>query len=258
MKQALIIIALVSSYNGMAQSLASVNYMIEGKSFTGYYAYPSELNANTKTILIIHEWWGLNEYPKSRAMKIAGEGNIAFCIDMYGTGKQGLNPQEAQSLAMPFYENPQLAYQHFMAGYDAAVQLRGVDKNKMVAIGYCFGGSMVLNAAKMGAPVDAIVSFHGGLVGVPVEKDKLTASVLVCNGGADQFVPETDIDAIKLQMRANNEDFTLINYDGATHAFTNPKATDNGIKFNIPIAYNAEADAKSWIDFNKFIAEKVK
>lgn len=258
MKNTLLFIAMMTTFNGFTQTLDSVNYKIGAQSFTAFYAYPEVMNESTKTILIVHEWWGLNEYPKSRAMKIASEGNIAFCIDMYGTGKQGLNPQEAQGLATPYYADPQLAYDHFMAGYYEAIKLRGVNKSRIAAIGYCFGGSMVLNASKMGAPVDAVVSFHGGLAGVAVNGEKLTAAVLICNGGADQFVPETDIDQIKKEMKANNEDFAFINYEGATHAFTNPQATENGIKFNIPIEYNAEADAKSWLDFNKFINEKVK
>lgn len=257
MKTIIFFLALSFSLTVSAQNLETVTYSIGNESFTGYYAKPEKITPKTKTILIVHEWWGLNEYPKARALQLAKEGNIAFCVDMYGTGKSADNPKDAQALAMPLYQDPGMASKRFMAAYDEAVKIQGVDKAKMAAIGYCFGGSMVLNAAKMGAPLDAVVSFHGGLAGVPVDKNKLTASVLVCHGAADSFVPEKDITEFKKQMADNREDLTFINYADATHAFTNPAATENGKKFSIPIAYNAAADLKSWKDFKKFLKKKV-
>ena len=127
----------------------------------------------------------------------------------------------------------------------------------MAAIGYCFGGNVVLNAAKMGAPLDAVVSFHGGLTGVPLEKGKMKAAVLVCNGAADKFVSEKEINALQLEMKDNKADFTFINYKNATNAFTNPNSTKMGEKFKMPIAYNKEADDKSWTDFLVFMRQKV-
>jgi dienelactone hydrolase len=145
-----------------------------------------------------------------------------------------------------------------MAGYKQALKIKGVDSTKMIAIGYCFGGSVVLNAVKMGAPVDAVVSFHGGLAGIPVDKEKLKAAVLVCNGAADSFVSEADIVEFKKQMTEAGADLKFINYADATHAFTNPRSTETGKKFSMPISYNAAADQQSWIDFNKFLTSKVK
>lgn len=258
MKKITFLFSFLISFTAFAQTLDSVEYKIDGQSFTAFYAKPAKVNSKTKTILIVHEWWGLNDYPKSRALKIAKEGNIAFCVDMYGTGKNADNPKDAQALATPFYKDPIMAHARFMAAYNEAIKIKGVDKSRIAAIGYCFGGSMVLNAAKMGAPLDAVVSFHGGLAGVPVDKEKLTAAVLVCNGAADSFVPEADITEMKKQMSENGEDYTFINYADATHAFTNPKATETGTKFNIPIAYNAAADAQSWKDFLGFLKKKVK
>ncbi|MDZ4751715.1 MAG: dienelactone hydrolase family protein [Flavobacteriales bacterium] len=258
MKYILSVLLLVVTCTMQAQSLESITYSSDGQSFTAYYAKPIKITPKTKTILIVHEWWGLNDYPKTRALQIAQEGNIGFCIDMYGTGKIVDNPTDAQILAGPFYQDPQLAYNRFMAGYNEALKIEGVDPSKVAAIGYCFGGSIALNAAKKGAPVDAVVSFHGELVGIPVDKTKLTASVLVCNGAADSFVPEADVVEIKKQMSDNGEDFTFINYADATHAFTNPKSTEVGKKYGIPIGYNAAADAKSWKDFKKFLKKKVK
>lgn len=258
MRKIATLLILFVAFTAIAQEIKSVEYKIDGESFTGFYVMPKRINKNTKTVLIVHEWWGLNEYPKTRALKIASEGNIAFCIDMYGTGKIADNPGDAQALAMPFYQDPALAYSHFMAGYNEAIKLSGVNKNKIAAIGYCFGGSMVLNAAKMGAPIAAAVSFHGGLAGIPVDKEKLTAPILVCNGAADQFVPASDIEAFKKDMKENGEDLTFIDYADATHAFTNPQSTAVGKKYSMPISYNAAADAKSWLDFKVFLKNKVK
>ena len=257
MKYLLFLAVFVSACGSNAQKLQSLNYQLDGQEFTAYYAIPLVVTAETKTILIVHEWWGLNDYPKSRAMQIAQEGNIAFCVDMYGNGKLADNPTDAQALATPFYEDPEMAYKHFMAAYNEAIKIEGVNKEKMAAIGYCFGGTMVLNAAKMGAPVDAVVSFHGGLAGIPVDPEKLTAAVLVCNGAADSFVPEADITELKKQMGESHAVFSFINYADATHAFTNPASTAVGEKFKIPISYNEAADKKSWKDFHAFLKSKV-
>lgn len=258
MKQLILSAVLFVAVSGFSQVLDSVNYSINGQQFTAFYAKPLEISKKTKTVLIIHEWWGLNEYPKERALQIAKEGNIGFCIDMYGTGKVVKTPQDAQALAMPFYRDPEFSYGRFMVGYNEALKIRGVDSSKMIAIGYCFGGSVVLNAAKKGAPVDAVVSFHGGLDGIPVDKTKLKAAILVCNGAADSFVSAESIQEFKKQMTEAGADMKFIDYPDATHAFTNPHSTEVGKKFSMPISYNAAADQKSWMDFQKFMKVKVK
>lgn len=258
MKQLILSALLFTAGTGFSQVLDSVNYSINGQQFTAFYAKPLEISKKTKTVLIVHEWWGLNEYPKERALQIAKEGSIGFCIDMYGTGKVVKTPQDAQALAMPFYRDPEFSYGRFMAGYNEALKIRGVDSSKMIAIGYCFGGSVVLNAAKKGAPVDAVVSFHGNLDGIPVDKSKLKAAILVCNGAADSFVSAESIQTFKKQMTEAGADMKFIDYPDATHAFTNPHSTEVGKKFSMPISYNAAADQKSWMDFQKFMKVKVK
>ncbi len=258
MKAMISILTLLMGTAVWGQQLDSLDYKIDGKTYRAFYAKPTVVSPRTITVLIVHEWWGLNDYPKSRALKLAREGFIGVCIDMYGAGKVADNPTDAMAFSGPFYKDPEMAHARFMAGYDAALKIAGVDSEKMVAIGYCFGGAMVLNAAKHGAPVDAVVSFHGGLAGVPVDGEKLTAAVLVCHGAADGFVPQADVDALQEQMNENGEDYTFISYPDATHAFTNPDATATGKKFNLPIAYNEAADLKSWGDFIKFMKKKVR
>jgi dienelactone hydrolase len=258
MKQLILLVLLFTANLSFSQILDSVQYSITGQSFTAFYAKPAKITKKTKTVLIVHEWWGLTDYSKSRALQIAKEGNIGFCVDMYGTGKVAANPKDAQAFATPFYKDSEFSYNRFMAAYNQALKIQGVDSSRMIAIGYCFGGSVVLNAAKMGAPLDAVVIFHGGLAGIPVDKTKLKAAVLVCNGAADSFVPEAEITEFKKQMNDAGADMTFINYADATHAFTNPHSTEVGKKFSMPISYNAAADKQSWIDFNKFLKEKVK
>lgn len=238
--------------------LDTVRYKVGDTECIGLIAKPAKITKKTKSILIVHEWWGLNDYPQMRAKQLAAEGFIAFCVDMYGNQAVGTTPDEAKALAGPIYQSPQLSYDRFMGAYNALIAQKGVNPSLVAAIGYCFGGSVVLNAAKMGAPVDAVVSFHGGLGGVPVSKAKMTAAVLVCNGAADSFVPQADIDALQQDMIGNGEDYTFINYADATHAFTNPKSTENGKKFNMPISYNEAADKKSYADFLAFVKKKVK
>lgn len=257
MKLKLSLFLLIIGFSAFGQTLDSISYISDGQSFTAYYALPKKVKAETKTILIVHEWWGLNDYPKERALQLAKEGFIAFCIDMYGTNVVANNPTDAQALATPFYQNPVMAYERFMLGYQNALKIKGVNKLKIAAIGYCFGGSMILNAAKMEAPLDAFVSFHGGLAGIPVVQNKIKGAVLVCNGEADQFVPQKDIDELASQMNESQVDYTFINYPESTHAFTNPGSTAIGQKFSIPIAYNEKEDKKSWKDFKKFMKEKV-
>ena len=258
MKKIFTVILLSMGISAIAQELKPLNYVVNEKSHTGYYALPSNISSSTKTILIVHEWWGLNDYPKQRAIQLAKEGFIAVCLDMYGTGIIADNPGDAGKLAGDFYASPDLANKTFMAGLNAAQKIKGVQTDKMAAIGYCFGGNIVLNAAKSGATLDAIVSFHGNLTGQALEKNKLKAAILVCNGAADKFVPQTDIENLQNEMKNFKADYTFINYDNSLHAFTNPNSTAVGQKFNIPIAYNEEADKKSYADFLSFITEKVK
>ncbi|MBU3660116.1 MAG: dienelactone hydrolase family protein [Flavobacteriales bacterium] len=241
-----------------AQTLDTLRYSVDGKPFMGFYAKPTKIDASTKTILIVHEWWGLNDYPKQRALQLAKDGFIAVCLDLYGAGIVVDNPKDAGALAGVVYSDATILSKRFDAGHQAALKITGVQKDKVAAIGYCFGGTVVLNAAKMGADLDAIVSFHGGLKGAPLQKGKLKASVLICNGAADKFVSSDEIEALKKEMKANKADFSFIDYADATHAFTNPFSTEVGKKFNIPIAYNQAADEKSWADFNSFVAKKVK
>lgn len=235
----------------------AVSYADDTTQLQGFAAYDAN-KKNSPVILIVHEWWGLNDYVKNRAQQLAELGYFAFAVDMYGEGKKGNDPNEAGALASPFYQDPSLAEARIKAAWEKIKTYEQADTDNAVAIGYCFGGSMVLTAAKAGFPFKGVVSFHGGLAGMAPEKDKIKAEILVCHGGADQFVPEAEVNKFKTQMDSVGAQYTFKVYEGATHAFTNPDATENGKKFNIPIAYNEKADKDSWKDFMDFLDKVLK
>jgi dienelactone hydrolase len=233
----------------------TVNYAADTVKMQGYIAFDSANTAKRPAVLVVPEWWGIGDYVKGRAKQLAELGYIAMAVDMYGNATEAADPETAGKMAMPFYTNPQMAKARFDAALAKLKTYPQVDTNRIAAIGYCFGGSMVLNAAKMGAPLVGVVSFHGGLAGVTPDKATLKAKVLVCHGGADNFESPEEIATFKKQMDSVGADYTFKVYEGATHAFTNPEATEKGKKFNMPISYNAAADTASWNDMKAFFGK---
>jgi dienelactone hydrolase len=173
-------------------------------------------------------------------------------VDIYGNGKIADNPDSAGKFASVFYQNPQLAKDRLDAAIAKLKTYAQTDTSEMAAIGYCFGGGVVLNSARLGEDLKGVVSFHGNLIGTPANKDLLKSKILVCYGLDDQFVKKAEADEFKHQMYSIGADYTFKEYPGATHAFTNPDATALGQKFNLPIAYNAAADSASWNDMKEF------
>lgn len=223
-----------------------------------FIAYDAGKSGKRPIVLILPEWWGLNDYPKARARQLAELGYFAMAIDLYGNGRVGANPDQAKALAGPYYGNPQLSTSRILAALAKAKSYGEADSTKTAAIGYCFGGTMVLNAARLGAPLSAVVSFHGGLAGVTPKKNAIQSKILVCHGMADKFVSAGEVAAFKKQLDSVGAPFTFKEYPNATHAFTNPGSDENAAKFKMPIAYNPEADKKSWQDMQDFFATVLK
>ncbi len=224
----------------------------DGTRLKGYIAVDEARKGKRPGIVVIHEWWGCNEYARYRADMLAALGYVAIAADMYGDGKEGPTPKEAGALAGPFYSNPQLVQERIEAAVKKLKEHPETDPDQLACMGYCFGGSMSLTAAKLGMDFKAVVSFHGGLAGIPAEPGKTKAKILVCHGAADKFISEEELNNFRKNLDEVKADYTFIAYPDATHAFTNPKATENGKQFNIPIAYNAIADKKSWEDMKAF------
>jgi dienelactone hydrolase len=227
---------------------SEVQYSSNGKPSNGYIAYDENKKGKLPIIVVIPEWWGLGDYIKSRVRQLAGLGYFAIGADLFGGGKTASNPQEAMALTQPYYTTPELTKTAVEAAIAEATTFPQADTARVGAIGYCFGGFVVLNAAKLGTPLKCVVSFHGGLGGVQPKKGLIQGDILVCQGGADPFVPEADQNAFKKSMDSVGAHYTFISYPGALHAFTNPNATALGEKFKLPIAYNAAADTASWKD----------
>jgi len=236
-----------------AVSVQTVNYSSENKNFQSFAAFTGDSTQLKPVVLIIPEWWGLNDYAKSRAEKIAGLGYFAMALDFYGDGKIADNPDEAQKLAMPFYANPDLGKQAFDAARAKLSEFSNADTTRIVVIGYCFGGAQALNMGRQEADLKGAVSFHGNLM-TGVKPNNNSVKMLVLNGEADSFVPQEEITAFKAEMDSAKIDYKFVNYPGAIHAFTNPEATEVGQKFNMKVAYNKEADEKSWEELKTFLA----
>lgn len=229
-----------------------INYAINGKNYKGYVYYDEGKKGKRPGILVVHEWWGLNDYSRNRAKQLAQLGYISMAVDMFGDGKNADGPKAAQELASPFYKNPALAKKRLDVALNFLKKYPQTDSSKMAAIGYCFGGFVVLNAAKLGADLKGVVSFHGGLGGAKPDKNITKAKILVCHGAVDPFT-NPELEGFKKEMNDAGIDYTFKSYPNATHAFSNPNATANGIKFDMPIKYNEAADFASWNDMKQFL-----
>jgi len=230
----------------------NVNYEIDSLNMDGYVVYDSAITGKRPAVLVVHEWWGLNEYTKRRTRELAGLGYIAMAVDMYGNGQRADNPDLAGKLAGPFYKDPAMARAHFDAALNKLKTYKEVDTANIGAIGYCFGGGVLLNIARLGEPLKGLVSFHGSLIGTPADKNLLKAKLLVLHGDDDKFVLPAEVATFKKQMDSIGASYTFKSYPGANHAFSNPDATAMGQKFKMPIAYNAKADTASWNEMKTF------
>jgi dienelactone hydrolase len=229
----------------------SISYEIDGKKYNGFVTYNENQKGKRPGIVVVHEWWGLNNYSRMRAKELAKLGYIALAADMYGSGQNANDPNEAQALATPFYKDPSLAKGRLNAAINFLKTYSQTDTSEIAAIGYCFGGFVVLNAAKLGTDLKGVVTFHGGLGGVKPPKN-LKTKFLICHGANDQF-ENPHVAQFKKEMDSAGVDYTFKLYPNATHAFSNPEATATGKKFNMPIAYNAAADSASWNDMKEFL-----
>jgi dienelactone hydrolase len=238
----------------------TVPYEHNGVQLEGYLAYDDALTSQAKLpgVLIVHEWWGLDNYERVRAVQVAKLGYVAFAIDMYGKGVVTREAGKAAELCKPFYASQPLMAERAQAGLDALLRTGLVDDKRVAAIGFCFGGSTVQALAYSGAPLVGIVSFHGGLIPVPVDAaQKNHAKILICQGEPDPFVKQADRDAFRKSMDDGKFDYQFILYSGALHAFTNPEADElaraNGLQG--AIAYNAAAAHRSWAQMRVFLDE---
>jgi dienelactone hydrolase len=252
-------VSLVLALTGFASAKPDVEgkevtYSAEGVVMKGYLAYDKSMTGRRPGVLVVHEWWGLNEYDRKRARMLAEIGYTALAVDMYGDGKQAVHPDDAGKFSSELMKNFDTAKARFMGAMEFLKKQPTVDPGRIAAIGYCFGGGVVLNMARQGVDLKGVASFHGGLSAVkPPQPGAVKTKILVLHGADDKFVTPEQIEAFKKEMKDAGADFQFITYPGAIHSFTNPDADEYAKKFNLPLGYNAEADRKSWEDLRKFL-----
>lgn len=246
---------LVMSSNAFAAiQTIEIKYAQDKTVLKGYLAYDNASKDKRPGIIVVHEWWGHNEYARKRARMLAELGYVAFAIDMYGDGKHADHPDQAAEFMKQVATDAVLSQARFNAGYDVLKKFELTDPNKIGAIGYCFGGATVLKEAMLKAPLSGVVSFHGALA-LPDTLPKpgeVKAKILVCHGGDDRFATTEQIAGFKKALNDAKADYVFKVYPGAKHSFTNPDADQYAKDFNMPVGYNAAADQASWSDMKEF------
>lgn len=250
MKQFLLMLMILVAFTGQGNAAVvgkEVSYKEGDTVLKGYLAWDDSIKGKRPGILVVHEWLGHNDYVRKRARMLAEEGYTALAVDMYGDGKLADHPDSAGKFSSMVMSNMPMMQARFLAAEKYLNAHSTVDGNKTAAIGYCFGGGVVLNMARSGLDIDAVVSFHGSLdAKIPATKGGVKAEVLVLNGANDSFVKPETIRQFKQEMKEAGVNYRFINYPGAKHGFTNPDVDKFGKKFNLPLAYNAQADKQSW------------
>lgn len=236
----------------------AVDYSDGSTQLKGYLVYDDASKAPRPGVLVVHEWWGLNDYAKKRARMLAELGYTALAVDMYGDGKSTEHPEDAKTFMEAVTAQAGLAKSRFLAAKSVLEKAPGVDAEKIAAIGYCFGGATVLDLARQGIDLKAVVSFHGALnTPSPATKGAVKASVLVLNGADDGWVTADSIAAFEKEMKDAGARYQFVNYPGAKHGFSNPDADRLGKATNLPIAYNADADKQSWEAMRKLFETRL-
>jgi len=266
MKKSLAVIAfaLILFVTGIAHATPDirfkpVKYNAAGTRMVGYLAWDASIEGKRPGVIVVHEWWGLNDYARMRARMLAELGYTALAVDMYGNEKVATHPDDAGKFSSELMKNFDLARTRFLAGMELLKKEPTVDATRIAAIGYCFGGGIVLNMARQGTDLKGVASFHGNLTPVkPAQPGSIKAKLLVLNGDADKFTTSEQIGAFKEEMKTAGADLTFISYPEATHSFTNPDADKLAKEFKMPIAYNAAADKLSWEELKKFLKEVFK
>ncbi len=232
-----------------------IKYKLDTLEMNGYLVYDESIKEKRPAILVVHEWWGQNEYPRKRAEMLADLGYVAFAIDMYGEGKVAEHPKDAGAFSSSVMRNFDISKERFIKAMEVVKNLDFVDKNNIGAIGYCFGGGVVLNMARMNIDLKGVVSFHGSLNKAVGYSGPTLTKILVCNGADDRMVNDEAIQNFKDEMDKINAEYEFVNYPNSVHGFTNPHASANGEKFQISLSYNEEADLKSWEKMQIFFKE---
>ena len=249
----LIFVLLIISTAHAAIKTQTVEYKDGNTVLEGYLAYDDAIKGTIPAVLIVHEWTGIGTYVKNRAEQIAGLGYAAFAIDIYGKAIRPADTNEASTQAAIYRGDRKLMRQRALAGLTQIKTYPFVDANKIGAMGYCFGGGVVLELARSGADLKGVVSFHGNLdTPDPNDNNNIKCKVLVCHGADDPYVNQEQVNAFENSMRKTKVDWEMLIFGNAVHGFTNP---DNGSDPSKGVAYNRQADMRSWEAMREFFRE---
>lgn len=231
----------------------SIEYQDGDVVLEGFLALPAGDDAKRPGVLVVHQWMGLTDYEQRRCRELAELGYVAFAVDVYGKDSRPENRQQAGKQATIYKSDRELYRRRLNLGLDQLLKQENVDADKLAAIGYCFGGTGVLELARSGAKIAGVVSFHGGLDSPnPDDGNNIVAKVLICHGADDPFVPEKDIEAGKAELNAADVDWQMNIYSDAVHSFTQPMAGNDN---SVGAAYNERADKRSWVAMQTFFDE---
>lgn len=233
-----------------------IDYQSGDRVLKGSLDYDDARTGKRPAVLVVHEWSGLNEHARHNARRLAEAGYVALALDMYGEAKQAHHPKEALTLSTELRTNLPLMQARFAAARDLLSAQPNVDPTRIAAIGYCFGGAVVLQMARAGEDLRGVVSVHGVFdTAAPAKPGAVTAEVLVLPGGADPYVQKDQVDALDRELKSAGAHYKIVTYPGVKHSFTNPAAKEYGGKqFDSPgDEYNADADQKSWSEILAFL-----
>lgn len=226
-----------------------INYKFGDQEYRAFVANPEKESA--PLVLVVHTWAGRDDFVEKKAIELAEEGYVAMAVDMYGEAKVGTSTEENQSLMTPLIEDRDKLKAIINSAVEAGKKIDGVDSSKVAAIGYCFGGLVVLDLARSGTDISGVVSFHGLLMSSDISTDGIQAKVLVLHGERDPMVPLSMVDDFQKEMTEAEADWQLHSYGNAYHAFTNKEANDP----NLGTQYNENADKRSWQSMMNFFTE---
>jgi dienelactone hydrolase len=237
-----------------------VTYSDGTTTMKGFVVYDDAIKTKQPGIVMIHEWWGITPHIHNEAKKFARQGYTAFIADMYGDAKTADNPKDAGALSSSVMKDPKAMESRFDAAKAELAKQASVNPQRIGAVGYCFGGAVVLNMARTGDDLRAVAGFHASLgLNTPAPAPgTVKAKILILNGADDPFVKKEQYEALKKDFDAAKADYRIVTYPGAVHAFTNPEATELGKKFNLPLKYDAKADQESKAEAAKLFAATLK
>ena len=224
------------------------------RELLGYTAFP-DAEGPVPGVLVVHEWWGHNDYVRNRAEQLAELGYAAMAIDMYGAGEVADNPTDATALMNGVFANIEAGIARFRAAREVLANSDRVDATKISAIGYCFGGAVVLHMARVGVELASVASFHPGTLATGVTAAApFPPKVLVCVGEDDPMAPSEQRDAFEDEMKAAKADYELVTYPNVAHGFSVEAATERGKKYGMPLAFDEDADSDSWSRLKTLLA----